>query len=755
MVMRYPWLMAKTLQNWLLLGAVALLASCGGSDGGSAGASSGATILSGKVADGLIEGAQVFLDLNGNWTHDAGEPLSAPTGPDGAYRLDVSGLSSTQLWSAMLVSHVPDSAKDADDKGKTLAEAGKSGYSLLAPVQGVLESNGVTVQHLQGAFLSPLTTLVAHEMAFNQLALGQARAQVQDAYALAEDPLSDFVGSADTDMARKAQILAIALGQAQQSASAEFSGSAIKDIQTIVAQSIRLTAPVLVTDGVLANNPAELLSQLKTEVKNKAMVLARQKNQDRTGGSGTVSYVVVFKDDTTDPTEQSEAIRASHGGVLNFRYSRALKGFSLTLPSSAAPAFLEAMGNHPKVDYVEADDAFQRHMLTEANAPWGLDRIDQIKGLNTTYNYNESGTGVRAYVVDTGIWAGHADFGGRVLSGFTAVSDGNGTSDCHGHGTHVAGTIGSSTYGVAKAVALVPVRVLDCSGTGSLSGLIAGLDWVMAHAVKPAVVNMSLGGRASISLDTAVSNTIASGMAVVVAAGNSGADACQFSPARVPAALTVGATTNADARAAYSNYGSCLDVFAPGSAITSLWFSSSSATKTVSGTSMASPHVAGVLALMLENNANATPAELVEGIKSRGTANVLSGTGVGSPNLFLYSLISSASAPVAAPVRSVAVAGLEATSLSARRAWVALVRIRVKDASGAAVSGAVLSGSFTAGGHQVSCTSSSSGECLIYSGLIRNGTATTTFSVTGIAGSAMQYTPGTNTATSITVAKPL
>jgi subtilisin family serine protease len=170
---------------------------------------------------------------------------------------------------------------------------------------------------------------------------------------------------------------------------------------------------------------------------------------------------------------------------------------------------------------------------------------------------------------------------------------------------------------------------------------------------------------------------------------------------------------------------------------------------------MASPHVAGVLALMLENNANATPAELVDGVKSRGTANVLSGTGVGSPNLFLYSLISSASAPVTGPVRSVAVAGLEATSLSARKAWVALVRIRVKDASGSAVSGAVVSGSFTAGGHQVSCTSSSSGECLIYSGLIRNGTATTTFSVTGIAGSAMQYMPGTNTASSITVAKPL
>ena len=204
-------------------------------------------------------------------------------------------------------------------------------------------------------------------------------------------------------------------------------------------------------------------------------------------------------------------------------------------------------------------------------------------------------------MIDTGIRASHQEFAGRIGNGFTAITDGQGTNDCNGHGTHVAGTTGGTTYGVAKQVTLHPVRVLSCSGSGSNSGVIAGVDWVTANHVKPAVANMSLGGGVSTALDNAVQNSIAAGVSYAVAAGNSNANACNYSPARAANAVTVGSTTSSDARSSFSNFGTCVDLFAPGSSITSAWYTSNTATNTISGTSMASPHVAGALALYLHD----------------------------------------------------------------------------------------------------------------------------------------------------------
>ena len=597
---------------------------------------------------------------------------------------------------------------------------------------------------------------MTHEVVFKEQTLTQAREQVKTTYGLTADPMSNFIADGNVTMARKAQVLSVALGQAKQSATTELTGAHAKDVQSVIALSIGQTAPVLVTDSTLLQNQSNLTAKLKSEVSNKATNLAKQQVQDKSTSAATsYNFVVVFKNTVTDPATQGNQIGATHGGNVTQRYTRALKGFAVTLPAAAVPAFLEAMDNNPNVDYVEADAVFQRHAVTETTAAWGLDRIDQLSGLNNTYSYNETGAGVRAYVVDTGILATHADFGGRVLSGFSAINDGNGTSDCNGHGTHVAGTIGSGTYGVAKAVSLVPVRVLDCAGSGSLSGVIAGLDWVVANAVKPAVVNMSLGGSVSTSLDTAVSNTINSGIQVVVAAGNSGADACQYSPARVPLALTVGATTTTDARASYSNYGSCLDVFAPGSSITSVWNTSISATNTISGTSMASPHVAGVVALALQSNGNATPAELANIIKTQSTSSVLSGTGSGSPNLLLYSLLSSNLSEPPPPAVSVSVAGLEGSAVSVRQGWQAIIKLTVKNASGALVSGATVKGGFTLGGSSVSCTTNVAGYCTIASGVIgRKKGSQTTFSVSAITGASMEYNASGNTASSITVKQP-
>lgn len=239
----------------------------------------------------------------------------------------------------------------------------------------------------------------------------------------------------------------------------------------------------------------------------------------------------------------------------------------------------------------------------QGGATWGLDRIDQRDlPLNSNYHYDYDGSGVTAFVIDTGVRNTHNEFGGRASSGYDFIDNDNDSSDCNGHGTHVAGTIGGSTYGVAKNVNIVGVRVLNCSGSGTNSGVISGINWVKNNAQGPSVANMSLGGGASQALDDAVNAAVAAGISFVVAAGNDNSNACNYSPARAANAVTVGSTTSTDSRSSFSNYGTCLDIYAPGSSITSAWYNSNSATNTISGTSMASPHVAGVAALYLAEN---------------------------------------------------------------------------------------------------------------------------------------------------------
>jgi serine protease len=295
-----------------------------------------------------------------------------------------------------------------------------------------------------------------------------------------------------------------------------------------------------------------------------------------------------------------------------------------------------AIARDPAVLFVEEDGEVEKVESIQSSATWGLDRIDETaRALDGLYHYASAGSGVHAYVIDTGIYAAHPDFGGRVGEGYSTILDGRGTNDCDGHGTHVAGTIGSTTWGVAKQAQLHPVRVLNCRGSGTWSGVIAGVDWVTGHAVKPAVANMSLGGGASSSVDAAVGSSIASGITYAIAAGNSAADACNYSPARVGAALTVGATTSGDAVASYSNYGNCVDLFAPGSSITSTW--NNGGTNTISGTSMAAPHVAGAAALYLGNgHGGASASEVGDAIVGASTTGALGGLAAGTPDRLLY-----------------------------------------------------------------------------------------------------------------------
>jgi subtilisin family serine protease len=344
-------------------------------------------------------------------------------------------------------------------------------------------------------------------------------------------------------------------------------------------------------------------------------------------------YIVVFKGGVSTRSVDSAANLAKGlGGQVHFSYRAVLNGFAATLPAAA----LEGLRRNPNVAYVEADQVITID-TTQSPATWGIDRIDQRnRPLSNTFTYSNTGAGVRAYIIDTGLLTSHNEFDGRASIGADTVGDGRNGVDCNGHGTHVAGTVGGATYGVAKGVSLIGVRVLNCNGSGTTSGVIAGVDWVTSHAVKPAVANMSLGGGASTALDSAVNNSINSGVTYAIAAGNSNRDACRFSPARVAAAITVGATTSSDARASYSNWGACLDLFAPGSSITSAWYSSNTAINTISGTSMATPHTAGVAALYLQSNPTASPATVASALTSNATTGLVTNARTGSPNRLLF-----------------------------------------------------------------------------------------------------------------------
>jgi subtilisin family serine protease len=424
------------------------------------------------------------------------------------------------------------------------------------------------------------------------------------------------------------------------------------------------------------------------------------------------SYIVVMKESVADVDKNVDEISQGYSFKADFRYKHALKGFA----GKFSPAVVEALRNDPRVAYIEQDQI--AHIFdTQTNPTWGLDRIDQrALPLDHAYVYNQTGSGVDVYIIDTGIRFTHNDFGGRAVTGYDAVTSGGTAADGNGHGTHVAGTVGGTTYGVAKGVHLISVRVLNNSGSGTYSQVIAGVDWVTSdHTTHPAVANMSLGGSLSTALDNAVRNSIADGVTYCVAAGNSAVNASTQSPADVAEAITVGATDNTDTWAYFSNYGSVVDILAPGVNITSDYYSSNTATATMSGTSMSSPHVAGAAALYLEANPTATPAQVQSALTSNATANVISGVPSGTVNKLLYSIVGTPPPPPSAPTLSSPANGATGVSIPATLTW---------NASSGATS------------YRVQVSISSSFSPLAYD---QSGITTTQTSVSGLASNTVYY----------------
>ena len=352
------------------------------------------------------------------------------------------------------------------------------------------------------------------------------------------------------------------------------------------------------------------------------------------GGQGIPNrYIVVFKQNVAGPAAEAQRMVGQAQGKLHFVYTRAIKGFAAEL----SPRAVQLLRADPRVALIEQDQVIKLETTQNNPVNWGLDRIDQRNlPLSLSYTYNRTGAGVHFYGIDTGINLTHTDLAGRVGNGFDAVTTGGNAADCNGHGTHTATTAAGTTFGVAKGATVHPVRVLDCGGSGTTAGVIAGIDWVTTNHQTPAVANMSLGGGASTTLDQAVANSVASGVVYAVSAGNNNVSACTQSPAREPSAITVAASNKTDTRASFSNFGTCVDIFAPGVAITAGWIGSNTATARASGTSMSSPHVAGVALQYLEANPSATPAQVANAITSNATMGKIKSPGTGSPNRLLY-----------------------------------------------------------------------------------------------------------------------
>ena len=452
---------------------------------------------------------------------------------------------------------------------------------------------------------------------------------------------------------------------------------------------------------------------------------------------------------------QSRRLLADGAARPRRHYARAIQGFSFSVAPAQAEALLQRLRADPAVLSVEPDGLVRSAQVVKARsvdtAHWGVDRVDQRKlPLDRSYAPVGSGRGVSVYVIDSGI-SPHRQFDTRLAAGVDFVGDGHGSADCRGHGTHVAGSIAGFVAGVAPGATLVPVRVLDCDGISSIQRLLLGIEWVIEHAARPAVINMSLGAYASEVIDEAVLTALQAGLHVAVSAGNDNVSACLRSPARVPGALTVGASNGLDQRSSFSNFGSCVDLFAPGEQIMSADWRGTEGERLLSGTSMAAPHAAGAMALQLESRPGLSPAQLVQQLLSQSTSGRIASV-AGSPNRLLFT---GAAPQLPFPVvQDIHVGLVNGETAVARTQWTARVSVRVVNRSGQNIAGIKVTGLFGNARTPLSCTTAASGLCTLVSSAQPAGTAALTLAVRTLEGSAAIYRSERNVASTITLKRP-
>lgn len=754
----------------LLVCSVSLLACSGESD---ISGQNSAVVIEGSVLTSssnfpLSSSTQVFLDYNRNFIKDVNEISSKVNSTSGNFSLSISALSIDQNQNSFLVAY--------NDKPNS-----PSVY-LASPLKAFVIPNSDGGFKTSKVVISPLTTLVSGELLQNNLSIETATSTIQNISSNI-NPFTNFNENSDGLAKNLSTQIAQKLGPIQKT----------DHDDSIINSFLSSTTEIQnqLTKTTFDPNNKETLSNQLSSTNMKPSGLSRANGSN---------FIVVYKQAVigTNSVGASNAKTASltkasieayakqiarrYGGTFKHAYGTAVKGFSLAIPNTKVPDFVTAMEKNPNVDFVEEDLPVYATAITQQAPSWGLDRIDQLAlPLSGTYSYAFDGTGVNAYVVDTGILPTHIEFTGRMtLPGFSSIDDGRGVSDCNGHGTHVAGTLGGSTYGVAKKVKIIPVRVLDCNGGGSVSGLLAGIDWVSSNGIRPGVINLSLGSSASNALDQAVTNAYNAGFVVVVAAGNINIDACRTSPGRAPNAITVGSVTDADQRSFFSNYGVCIDIFAPGSFIKSAWFTDNNASNTISGTSMSSPHVAGVAALYLQAKPNATPLEITDAIANSATGNLTGNLGSSSPNRMLH-LTNTPDyrtseppvymPPVQGPVvpppapptpvpppkiqfRVLAIKNITASRAKVKKTWTTTVTVSASSVNGGPIHNAIIKGSFSIGGVNLVCTTASNGVCTIKSGILSTTKSSTNFTINSIEGENLSYLKRSNKLSVLKIKRP-
>jgi subtilisin family serine protease len=760
----------SVIQKVLLLVCGASLFACSGES--TISSQNSAVVIEGSVLTSslnfpLSSSTQVFLDYNHNFIKDENEITTKVNLNSGNFSLSIPALSIDQNQNSFLVAY-----NDTHNS---------SSIYLASPLSAFVTPN------LEGGFksskavISPLTTLVSGELLQNNLSIEAATSTIQNiSYNI--NPFTNYNEIADNDAKMLSNQIAQKLQPIQKTERDDSIINGFLSATTDVQNQLSKTT-------FDPNNNETLSNQLSSKANSTNI-----KPNAITHPNGS-NFIVVYKQGVIGTNNlktnaitkagieaYGKQIARRYGGTFKHAYGTAVKGFSLAIPNTKAPDFVTAMEKNPNIDFVEEDLPVYATAITQPAPSWGLDRIDQFAlPLSGAYNYTFDGTGINAYVVDTGILPTHSEFTGRVtLPGFSSIDDGRGISDCNGHGTHVAGTLGGTTYGVAKRVNIIPVRVLDCNGGGSVSGLLAGIDWVSTNGIRPAVINLSLGSSASNALDQAVTNAYNAGFVVVAAAGNINIDACRTSPGRAPNVITVGSVTDADQRSFFSNYGVCLDIFAPGSFITSAWFSDNNAINTISGTSMASPHVAGVAALYLQAKPNAAPLEITDAIANSATGNLTGNLGSSSPNRLLRitntpdyrtseppvymppiqgPVVPTPAPPTPVPppkiqFRVLAVKNITASRVKVKKTWTTTVTVSAKSINGGPIQSALIKGNFSIGGVNLVCTTASNGICTIKSGIISTTKTSTNFTITSIEGENLSYLKRSNKLSVLKIKRP-